>query len=107
MVDWALLLVIIVGYYVDAKVKNFKLLYIVLVLISLLFDTMRFAALPSYDTMTPGESFGNTIWTIIFAMKPLILATIYMYDNEGDPTNVFASMDDLGRDGVDNDEIAE
>merc|ERR1711988_1290103 len=48
MVDWALLLVIIVGYYLDAKVKNFKLIYIVLASISLLFDTMRYAALPSF-----------------------------------------------------------
>lgn len=26
MVDWTLLLVILVGYYLDAKVKNFKLM---------------------------------------------------------------------------------
>lgn len=107
MVDWALLLVIIVGYYVDAKVKNFKLMYIVLVSMSMLFDTMRFAALPAYCTMTPGENFGNTVWTIIFALKPLILATIYMYEKEGDSSTGFANMEDLGRGGGDNDEIAE
>mmetsp|Transcript_57719 Transcript_57719/g.101999 ORF Transcript_57719/g.101999 Transcript_57719/m.101999 type:complete len:207 (-) Transcript_57719:62-682(-) len=72
MVDWTLLLVILVGYYLDAKVKNFKLMYIVLVSISLLFDIMRYAALPSFSMMNGGESFGNFIWTIIFLLKPLV-----------------------------------
>lgn len=106
MVDWALLLVIIVGYYLDAKVKNFKLIYIVLVSISLLFDTMRYAALPSFSEMTPGESFGNSVWTLIYLLKPLILVTIYFYEKEGDPVGAFAKMEDDRR-MADSDEIAE
>jgi len=106
MVDWALLLVVIVAYYLDAKVKNFKLIYIVLVSISIIFDTMRYAALPSYSAMTPGESFGNTVWTLIFLLKPSILVTIYFYEKEGEEGFV-PFTDDVGRFVDDNDAIAE
>ena len=69
MVDWSLLLVIIAGYYLDAKVKNFKIMYIVLVSISIVFDIFRFAALPDFANMTPGESFGNTLWCVLPARR--------------------------------------
>jgi len=109
MVDWSLLLVIIAGYYLDAKVKNFKIMYIVLVSISIVFDIFRFAALPDFANMTPGESFGNTLWTFIFLLKPLIVGTIFMYEKEGldaEGGESYAKMEDPSR-GDDNDEIAE
>jgi hypothetical protein len=51
--------------------------YLVLVTISILFDLIQLASLPSFDNMTAGESFGATLWVVIFLLKPIIVGTIY------------------------------
>uniref|UniRef100_A0A7S2DK13 Uncharacterized protein n=1 Tax=Haptolina brevifila TaxID=156173 RepID=A0A7S2DK13_9EUKA len=79
-VDWSALLIVLAAFYLDAKNKNFLLMYLVLVTISLLFDIIHAAELPSFSQMTPGESFGATLWIMIFLMKPIILATIFAYE---------------------------
>jgi len=79
-VDWSGLLIILAGFYLDAKNKNFLLMYLVGVTISLLFDVIHAAELPSFSNMTPGQSFGATVWMFIFLMKPLILITIFFYE---------------------------
>jgi len=109
MVDWSLLLVGIVGYYLDAKKQNFKLSYLVFISISIVLDISRLAALPTFEVMTPGERFGNTIWTIILFLKPVIVGTIYFYEKEGgeEERQQYASMEE-GRPGYGGtDEIAE
>ena len=83
--------------------------YLVLLMISLLFDLVRAASLPSFEQMTPGESFGATLWLLIFLLKPLILATIYAYEKYEKPYEdgggaAYASFREAG--GPD-DEIAE
>lgn len=107
-VDWSALLIVLAGFYLDAKNKNFLLMYLVLVTISILFDVIHLAELPSFDNMTPGESFGSTLWIIIFIFKPLILVTIYFYevyekDADGNG-NAWNRFDDVG---ARDDEIAE
>lgn len=79
-VDWSALLVIFAGFYLDAKNKNFMLMYIVGVGISILFDVVHAAALPNYDSMTPGQSFGASLFVVIFLLKFTILGTIYLYE---------------------------
>ena len=79
-VDWSGLLIILAAYYLDAKNRNMMVMYIVLVTISMLFDVIHAASLPSFANMTPGESFGASLWVVIFLLKPLILATIYAYE---------------------------
>ena len=108
-VDWSGLLIVLAGFYLDAKNKNFLLMYLVLVTISILFDIIHAAELPSFDNMTPGESFGATLWICIFLMKPLILATIFAYEKyekEGEYAqgNAWSRFDEVG---VRDDEIAE
>ena len=84
-VDWSALLIVLAGFYLDAKNTNFMLMYLVLVSISILFDVVQFAGLPAFANMTPGESFGATLWIFIFALKPLIIATIYAYETYEKP----------------------
>jgi len=108
-VDWSALLIILAGFYLDAKNKNFLLMYLVGVTISLLFDVIHAAELPSFDNMTPGESFGATVWIVIFLMKPLILTTIFFYEKyekegEGAQGNAWSRFDEVG---MRDDEIAE
>ena len=79
-VDWSVLLIVLAAHYLDAKKRNFMLMYVVLVSISLLFDVVHAAELPSFANMTPGEGWGAQLWIFIFALKPLILATIYAYE---------------------------
>ena len=85
VVDWSGLLIVLAGYYLDAKRWNFLLMYLVLVTISILFDLIHAASLPSFDNMTPGESFGASLWVVIFLLKPLIIATIYWYEKYEKP----------------------
>jgi len=79
-VDWSGLLIVLAAFYLDAKNRNFMIMYIVLVTISMLFDVIHAASLPAFSNMTPGESFGSSLWVFIFLLKPLILATIYAYE---------------------------
>merc|ERR1740130_2010046 len=53
-VDWSMLLVVIAGYYLDAKKRNFMLMYLVIVSVTVLLDVIKIAAMPNLDTMTPG-----------------------------------------------------
>ena len=108
-VDWSGLLIVLAGYYLDAKRWNFLLMYLVLVTISILFDVIHAASLPSFDHMTPGESFGASLWVVIFLLKPVIIGTIYAYERYEKPYEdaggaAYANYKDLG--GPD-DEIAE
>ena len=108
-VDWSALLIVLAAFYLDAKNKNFLLMYLVLVVISMLFDTVHAAELPSFDNMTPGESFGAKLWVCIFALKFVILGTIYAYEkyekvSEGVYDSGFSRFDEVG---MRDDEIAE
>ena len=47
-------------------------MYLVLVTVSVLFDIIKFAGLPSFDKMTSGEGFGATLWIFIFLLKPIM-----------------------------------
>lgn len=104
-VDWSALLIVLAGFYLDAKNKNFLGMYLVLVTISILFDVIHAAELPSFSQMTPGESFGATLWIMIFLMKPLILGTIFAYEKYESSTEqgTYGSFHDDNRD----DDIAE
>ena len=82
--------------------------YLVLLMISLLFDLVRAASLPSFEQMTPGESFGATLWLLIFLLKPLILATIYAYeqyerpfeDGTGGGTTTYTTFKETAEDEI-------
>lgn len=107
-VDWAMLLIIIAGYYLDAKKRNFMLMYLVIVSVTLLLDVIKISALPDLGNMTPGESFGATIYFLIFALKFGIITSIYLYQQKEDahPTAfAFSQMPDGA--GRGEDEIAE
>uniref|UniRef100_A0A7S0J065 Uncharacterized protein n=1 Tax=Calcidiscus leptoporus TaxID=127549 RepID=A0A7S0J065_9EUKA len=79
---WEVLLVVIAGYYLDAKVENFKLLYIATVSVTILLDIVRIGGFPSFDTMTPGQSFTGVLFIITFLSKFFVLAAIYFYEKE-------------------------
>jgi hypothetical protein len=86
-------------------------MYLVLVTISILFDVIKLASLPAFANMTAGESFGNSLWIVIFMLKPLIIATIYAYEKYERPfedgasgSNGYSTYNEAG--GPD-DEIAE
>ena len=111
-VDWSGLLIVLAAFYLDAKNRNFMLMYLVLVTISILFDIIHAASLPSFDNMTAGDSFGASLWIVIFLLKPLIIATIYAYEKYERPYeegatgngNTYSTFKEAG--GPD-DEIAE
>jgi len=109
-VDWALLLIIIAGYYLDAKKRNFMLMYLVLVSVTLLLDVLKIATTTG-EQKTPGEAFGSFIFFLIFCLKFGIVGAIYMYQKQEDlnPTAfAFSHMpDDRGRDNFDPEEIAQ
>ena len=84
VVDWSALLIVLAGFYLDAKNKNFMLMYLVLVSISILFDVIHAASLPSFANMSTGQSFGETMWVGVLILKFLILGTIYLYEKEND-----------------------
>jgi len=109
VLDWSALLIVLAGFYLDAKNKNFLLMYLVLVTISILFDTIHAAELPSFENMTPGESFGAKLWVCIFILKFMILGTIFAYEkyekgSEGQPGNAWSRFDEVN---LRDDEIAE
>jgi len=107
-VDWAMLLVIICGYYLDAKKRNFMLMYLVIISVTLLLDVIKIAGMPDMAVMTPGESFGAIIYFFIFLLKFGIIGAIYLYQQKEDahPTAfAFSQMADGA--GRGEDEIAE
>lgn len=66
------------------------------------------ASLPSSTNMTPGESFGASLFNVIFFLKFLIIGTIYAYEkyekeSDGETGGAWSQLEMGGRD----DEIAE
>ena len=107
-VDWSMLLVVIAGYYLDAKKRNFMLMYLVVVSVTVLLDVIKIAAMPNLDTMTPGAAFGAVLYFFIFVLKFAIVGAIYLYQRKEDssPTAfAFSQMPDGA--GRGDDEIAE
>jgi len=78
-IDWAMLLIVLAYFYLTSKDQTFMALYLVLVTISILFDSIHAAELPSFSKMTSGENYGNTLWLCIFALKPVIFITIIVH----------------------------
>merc|ERR1712194_575491 len=90
-VDWSMLLVVIAGYYLDAKKRNFMLMYLVIVSVTVLLDVIKIAAMP------PGAAFGAVLYFFIFMLKFAIVGAIYMYQRKEDasPTAfAFSQMPD-------------
>ena len=49
--------------------------YVVLVTISIIFDSLTFAELPTFENMTNGEQYGSTLWiTVRRPPPPLVVA---------------------------------
>ena len=82
-------------------------MYLVLVTVSVLFDIIKFAGLPSFDKMTSGEGFGATLWIFIFLLKPIIVGTIYGYEKYEKEDAVGGNAWTQLEVGDRNDEIAE
>lgn len=79
-----------------------------LVAISVPFDIVHACSLPSFDSMSPGESFGETLWVCIFLLKLLIVGTIYAYEKyEKDAEGASWSRFDVEGGAARDDEIAE
>ena len=107
-VEWSMLLIVIAGYYLDAKKRNFMLMYLVIVSVTVLLDVIKIAAMPNLDSMTPGQSFGAVLYFLIFLFKFGIVGAIYLYQRKEDahPTAfAFSQMPDGA--GRGDDEIAE
>merc|ERR1719424_398647 len=107
-VDWSMLLVVIAGYYLDAKKRNFMLMYLVIVSVTVLLDVIKIAAMPNLNSMTPGMAFGAVLYFLIFLLKFAIIGAIYLYQRKEDahPTAfAFSQMPDGA--GRGDDEIAE
>jgi uncharacterized Tic20 family protein len=107
-VDWSALLIVLAGFYLDAKNRNFMLMYLVLVAVSILFDIVKLAGMPSFENMTPGQSFGATLWMCIFSLKFVIVGFIFAYETREKEAEVgaFSRFDEAQLDLRD-DEIAE
>merc|ERR1712194_210670 len=108
LVDWSMLLVVIAGYYLDAKKRNFMLMYLVIVSVTVLLDVIKIAAMPNLNSMTPGMAFGAVLYFLIFLLKFAIIGAIYLYQRKEDahPTAfAFSQMPDGA--GRGDDEIAE
>jgi len=107
-VDWAMLLVIICGYYLDAKKRNFMLMYLVIVAVTVLLDVIKIAAYPDFSGMTPGETFGAVLYVLIFLLKFAIVGAIYMYQRKEDASpTAFSVFQQLPDGAAREDEIAE
>ena len=108
-VDWALLLIIICGYYLDAKKRNFMLMYLVIVSVTVLLDVIKIASMPDLSNMTPGQTFGATIYFLIFALKFAIIGAIYAYQQKEDAHPTAFAFSQMAPDaaGRGEDEIAE
>merc|ERR1719197_198052 len=76
MKDWAVLLVVIMWIYLGSGQKSFMIMYLTIIIISILFDTIKLLSLPALDAMTPGESWGAAVWMAIFVIKFLVVGTV-------------------------------
>ena len=80
-----MLLVVICAYYVDAEVKNFMVMYVVLTTASILFDLITLNFMPQdWQVYTPGQAFTHGLFMVVLILKFLILGTIYLYEKEND-----------------------
>jgi len=75
-VDWSGLLIVLAALYLIANDRTFMFFYMVLVTISIIFDSLTFAELPAFENMTNGEQYGSTLWITILVLKFMILVTI-------------------------------
>jgi len=75
-VDWSGLLIVLAALYLIANDRTFMFFYMVLVTISIIFDSLTFAELPAFENMTNGEQYGSTLWITILVLKLMILVTI-------------------------------
>jgi len=106
VVAWEVLLVFICGYYLDAKVTNLMLLYLVLVGVSILLDLISICYMPAFSDMSSVDAFGNTIFIIIFLLKFCTVGIIYLYEKECEKEGPYVTqLDDNGH--ADEDDIAE
>jgi len=84
-VDWAVLLVVIAFIYIGSGQRSFMIMYVTIIIISILFDTIKLLSLPSLDSMTPGESWGAMTWMCVYVLKFIIVGTIVAHEKlEGD-----------------------
>ena len=60
-VDWALLLPVLCFHYLDAKKRNFLLLYLLLVAVTLPFDLVKIAAMDEFAAMGAGAAFDAAV----------------------------------------------
>merc|ERR1719313_2595058 len=74
------MLCVLAWIYLGGGARSFMVMYLVLIIVSILFDIIYAAELPSFANMTPGEAFGAYVWCAIFAFKPLIVLTMVLYD---------------------------
>ena len=56
------------------------MIYCTFIIISILFDVLELAEMPSFTGMTDGEFFGSVTWLVIFVFKPIIVGTMVAYD---------------------------
>lgn len=75
-VDWAMLLVVIMWIYLGSGQRSFMIMYLTIIVISILFDTIKLLSLPAFGAMTPGESWGAGVWIAVFAIKFLVVGTV-------------------------------
>lgn len=74
--EWSVLLIVLAAYYLVTNDKTFMVMYVVLIIISILLDSIRAAKMPHPDHMAPGERYGSGLWIAVFALKPAVLLTI-------------------------------
>jgi len=72
----------ICGYYLDAKKRNFLLVYLVFTVMSLLFNFVEIVGFPASEDMSSGEQFTSGLHVFVFLSKFAVLGSIYMYENE-------------------------
>ena len=80
--QWELLLVGICGYYLDAKKRNFLLVYLVFTVMSLLFNFVEIVGFAPSEDMSSGDQFSSGLKVFVFLSKFAVLGAIYMYENE-------------------------
>jgi len=78
--DWAAMLVVLAWMYLSRGDRQFMAMYLSFIVVSILFDVIHLAELPSFDRLTAGETFTTYVWIVIFAFKPIIVVTMLVDD---------------------------
>ena len=104
------MLVVLAWVYISGGGRQFMVMYVTFIIISTLFDLIELLELPSLDTMTPGEKFGNVVWIVIFAFKPIVAGTMVLYDQlelnrDGGEGNQWTQFDVAGQPGVNYEDV--